>query len=155
MRFDAELESRERGFVVQLPFDPKEVFGRVRAPVVVTVNGYSFRTTTMRYGDLDLIGLNREVREAAGLAAGERAAFEIAGDAQPREVEVPEALAIALHDDVLARDAFNALSYTHRREYARWIAEAKREETRERRVARAVEMLRAGVRTPASAPARS
>ena len=151
MRFEAELEPRERGFVVRLPFDPKDVFGRVRAPVVVTVNGHSFRTTTMRYGDVDLIGLNREVREATGLATGARAEFEIAADTQPREVEVPEALAIALHDDTLAREAFNALSYTHRREYARWIAEAKRDETRERRVARAVEMLRAGVRTPGSA----
>jgi uncharacterized protein YdeI (YjbR/CyaY-like superfamily) len=95
------------------------------------------------------------VRDATGLAAGDRATFELAADTQPREVEVPEALAVALHDDVAAREAFNALSHTHRREYARWIDEAKREETRERRVARAVEMLRAGVRTPDSAPARA
>jgi hypothetical protein len=153
MRFEAVVEQRDRGFVVRLPFDPKDAFGRVRAPVVVTVNGHSFRTTTMRYGGVDLIGLNREVRDAAGLGAGDRAAFELAADAQPREVELPEALAAALHDDVVARDAFNTLSYTHRREYARWIAEAKREDTRERRVARAVELLRAGVRTPDSAPA--
>jgi Bacteriocin-protection, YdeI or OmpD-Associated/Domain of unknown function (DUF1905) len=151
MRFEAVVEQRDRGFVVRLPFDPNDAFGRVRAPVVVTVNGHSFRTTTMRYGGVDLIGLNREVRDAAGLGAGDRAAFELAADTQPREVELPEAL--ALHDDVVARDAFNTLSYTRRREYARWIAEAKREDTRERRVARAVELLRAGVRTPDSAPA--
>jgi Bacteriocin-protection, YdeI or OmpD-Associated/Domain of unknown function (DUF1905) len=155
MRFEGELEQRDRGFVVRLPFDPKDGFGRVRAPVVVTVNGHAFRTPTMRYGDVDLIGLNREVRDAAGLGAGDRAAFEVATDTRPREVAVPEALAAALHDDVAARDAFNTLSYTHRREYARWIAEAKREDTRERRVARAVELLRAGVRTPDSAPARA
>ena len=148
MRFEAELEPRERGFVVRLPFDPKETFGRVRAPVVVTVNGHSFRTTTMRYGDVDLIGLNREVREASGLAAGDRAEFEIDADTRPREVEIPEALAVALHDDVAARDAFNGLSYTHREEYVRWIEEAKRDETRERRLAKAVEMVRDGVKTP-------
>jgi hypothetical protein len=153
MRFDGEVEQRERGFVVQLPFDPKEAFGRVRAPVVVTVNDHSFRTTTMRYGDVDMIGLNREVRDATGLTAGDRTIFELAADTQPREVEVPEALASALHDDAAAREAFDALSYTHRREYARWIDEARREETRQRRVARAVELLRAGVRTPDSAPA--
>ena len=154
MRFDAEVEQRDRGFVVQLPFDPKEVFGRVRAPVVVTVNGHSFRTTTMRYGDVDLIGLNREVRDATGLAAGDRATFELAADTQPREVEVPGG-AGHRRSTTTSRHAKRStrLSYTHRREYARWIDEAKREETRERRVARAVEMLRAGVRTPDSAPA--
>jgi hypothetical protein len=155
MQFEGTVEPRNRGFVVQLPFDPKKAFGRVRAPVVVTVNGRSFRTTTMRYGDVDLIGLNRDVRDAAGLSAGDRATFELAADTQPREVEVPEALAAALHDDAAARDAFAALSYTHRREYARWIAAAKREETRQGRVARAVELLRAGVRTPDSARARA
>jgi hypothetical protein len=153
MRFEAVVEQRDRGFVVRLPFDPKDAFGRVRAPVVVTVNGHAFRTTTMRYGDVDLIGLNREVREATGLGAEARAVFEVAVDTQPREVEVPDPFAAALRGDVVARDAFNTLSYTHRREYARWIAEAKREDTRERRVARAVELLRAGVRTPDSAPA--
>jgi hypothetical protein len=155
MRFDGEVEQRDRGFVVQLPFDPKEAFGRVRAPVVVTVNDHSFRTTTMRYGEVDLIGLNRGVRDAAGLRAGARATFELAADTKPREVDVPEALAAALHDDAAARDAFDALSYTHRREYARWVDEAKREETRQRRLARAVELLRDGVRTPDSAPARA
>jgi hypothetical protein len=151
MRFDGDVEQRNRGFVVQLPFDPKEVFGRVRAPVVVTVNGHSFRTTTMRYGEVDLIGLNREVRDAAGLSAGARPTFDVTADTQPREVDVPDALAVALREDAGARDAFDALSYTHRREYARWIEEAKREETRQRRVARAVELLRAGVRTTDSA----
>ena len=57
---------------------------------------------------------------------------------------MPEELALAFANDVAARDAFNSLAYTHRREYADWIAEAKRPETRERRVARALEMLREG-----------
>jgi uncharacterized protein YdeI (YjbR/CyaY-like superfamily) len=57
---------------------------------------------------------------------------------------VPEALARALSAEPDARDAFEALAFTHRKEFARWIAEAKREETRDRRVAQAVEMIRAG-----------
>ena len=56
-------EARGGGHVVALPFDAKEVFGRVRAPVRVTINGHVFRTTTMRYGGVDYIGLNREVRD--------------------------------------------------------------------------------------------
>ena len=61
---------------------------------------------------------------------------------------MPADLAAALAQDEGARATFDGLSYTHRKEWATWIAEAQREETRRRRVARAVEMLRAGVRTP-------
>ena len=147
-RFEATVERRGNGHIVQLPFDTKEQFGRVRAPVVVSVNDHTSRTTTMRYGGDDLIGLNREVREAAGLAAGDRAVFTVALDTEPREVELPEELAAALHGDVAAREAFNALSHTHGREYARWIADAKRPNTRETRVARAIELLRSGAKTP-------
>jgi hypothetical protein len=147
-RFDAVVEQRDRGYMIRLPFDPKREFGKVRAPVVVTVNGHAFRTTTMRYGDVDYVGLNREVRDQARLPAGTRASFLVEADRAPREVAVPEELALALAGDVAAREAFNGLSYTHRREYARWIAEAKRADTRERRVARAMTMLRAGVKTP-------
>jgi len=155
-RFEATVERRGSGHAVRLPFDPKEVFGRVRAPVVVTANGHTFRTTTMRYGGADFLGLNREVREAAGLGDGERAAFELALDTEPRGVDVPAELAAALAGDPGAREAFEGLSYSHRREYARWIADAKREETRAKRVARALEMLRAGLRTPDdSRPGRS
>jgi Bacteriocin-protection, YdeI or OmpD-Associated/Domain of unknown function (DUF1905) len=147
-RFGAVVEQRDRGYAIRLPFDPKSAFGKVRAPVVVTVNGHGFRTTTMRYGDIDYIGLNREVRDQTRLAAGTSASFLVEADTARREVEVPEALALALCGDAAAREAFNGLSYTHRREYARWIAEAKRADTRERRVARAMTMLRAGVKTP-------
>jgi len=147
-RFDATVEPRGAGHLVRLPFDPKKTFGRVRAPVVVRVNDHSFRTTTMRYGSTDFIGLNREVRDATGLSAGDRALFELSLDAEPREVEMPAELSAALERDLAARDVFDALSYTHRREYARWIADARRDATRTRRVAQALELLRDGVRTP-------
>ena len=65
-------------------------------------------------------------------------------DTAPREVEVPEALARALDADPAARAAFEKLAFTHRKEFARWIDEAKREQTRDRRVAQALDMLRAG-----------
>ena len=69
MTFRATLETRGGGgHVLELPFDAKAAFGRVRAPVRVTVKGHTFRTTTMRYGGVDYIGLNREVRTAAGVA---------------------------------------------------------------------------------------
>ena len=63
-------------------------------------------------------------------------------DDRPREVELPPALAAALAADARARAAFDALAFTHRREYAQWVAEAKRDETRARRVAQTLERLR-------------
>jgi hypothetical protein len=118
--------------------------GAKRFPVVATVNGYSWRTTVTRMRGEFLLGLNREVRDGAGVNAGDSVEVEIALDAAPREVDVPGALATALDGDPEAGAAFNALAYTHRKEYARWVDEAKREATRQRRVAQALEMLRAG-----------
>ena len=90
-----------------------------------------------------LLGLNREVREAARAEAGDEVDLELQLDTKPREVEVPPALAAALAADSEALAAFEQLSYTHRKEYARWVAKAKRDETRERRVAKTLEDLRA------------
>jgi Bacteriocin-protection, YdeI or OmpD-Associated/Domain of unknown function (DUF1905) len=118
--------------------------GAKRFPVVATVNGHSWRTTVTRMRGEFLVGLSRTLREAAGVQAGDTATLTLALDTEPREVEVPPALTDALQADSAARAAFDALAFTHRKEYARWIQEAKRDETRERRVARALEMLRAG-----------
>ena len=118
--------------------------GAKRFPVAATVNGYTWRTSVVRMGGEFMFGLNREVREGAGVEAGDEVQVELELDTAPREVEVPEALATALAGDDEARAAYEGMAYTHRKEYARWIAEAKREATRERRVAQALEMLRAG-----------
>jgi len=91
-----------------------------------------------------LLGLNRAVRQEAGVEAGDTVDVRLELETAPREVEVPQALTNALAEDPAARAAFDRLSYTHRKEYARWIAEAKRDETRNRRVAQALEMLRQG-----------
>ena len=118
--------------------------GAKRFPVVATVNGHTWRTTVTRMRGEFLLGLNRAVREETGVEAGDTVDVELDIDTAPREVEVPEALAGALAEDDAARAAFDRLSYTHRKEHARWIDDAKREETRERRVAKALEMLREG-----------
>ncbi len=118
--------------------------GAKRFPVVAQVNGYEWRTTVTRMRGEFMLGLNREVREGAGVEAGDTVDVEVALDTAPREVEVPDALAAALAKDSAALKRWDSLSYTHRKEYARWVEEAKRGETRERRVARAIEMLREG-----------
>jgi hypothetical protein len=118
--------------------------GAKRFPVVATVNGYTWRTTVTRMGGEFLLGLNRAVRQDAGVEAGDTVEVKLELDSAPREVEVPTPLADALAGDSEARAAFDRLSYTHRKEFARWIDEAKRDETRRRRLAKAVEMLRQG-----------
>jgi Bacteriocin-protection, YdeI or OmpD-Associated/Domain of unknown function (DUF1905) len=147
-RFVATLEQHGSGTVVVVPFDLKEVFGSGRPPVRATVNGYTFRTTLFTMGGRALLGLNREVREAAAVEGGQEASIELERDDEPRTLEVPSDLAAALDADPALRETFDGFSYTHRKEYVRWIEEAKRKETRTRRVEKSIEMLREGVKTP-------
>jgi Bacteriocin-protection, YdeI or OmpD-Associated/Domain of unknown function (DUF1905) len=150
-RFSAQLTEAHGGGGgrwLEVPFDPKERFGQARAPVRGTLNGTEFRGRIAVYGGRAVLGLNREIRKAAGIELGDDVDVVLELDDQPREVEVPDALANALAQTDDARQAFDHLSFTHRKEYARWITEAKRDDTRERRVKKAVEMLREGVKTP-------
>ncbi len=146
VRFTASLVPRGPAAAVVL--DDEQVAavgeGAKRFPVVATVNGYNWRTTVSRMRGEFLLGLNRAVRQEAGVEAGDTVEVELELDTAPREVEVPEALANALAEDSGASAAFERLTYTHRKEYARWIDEAKRDETRQRRVTQALERLRQG-----------
>jgi len=146
VRLTATLVPRGPAAAVVLDGEQVAVVGEgaKRFPVVATVNGYSWRTTVTPMGGEFLLGLNRAVREEAGVEAGDSVEVMLELDTAPREVELPEALANALAEDSEAHAAFDRLAYTYRKEYARWIDDAKRDETRQRRVAQAVEMLREG-----------
>jgi hypothetical protein len=146
VRFEVEIVDAPPALGFDVPFDPKAELGKVRAPVRVTINGFTLRTTIARMGGRTFVGLNRAARDGTGVAAGDRVAVELVADDEPRTVEVPPDLAAALDGE--PRAFFDSLSYTHRKEYVRWIGGAKREATRLSRIAKAVEMLRAGVRTP-------
>jgi hypothetical protein len=115
-----------------------------RVPVRVTVNGHTYRSTVAPMGGNFMLPLNRGNRAAAGVSTGEVVEVAIERDDAPRVVEVPEDLAAALAGEEAASEAFADLSYSHHREYVEWITEAKRPETRARRVARAVERLQEG-----------
>jgi hypothetical protein len=147
-RIQFRTSLQQRGPAAAVVLDDAQVGavgeGPKRFPVIATVNGYTWRTTVARMGGEFLVGLNKDVRNDAGVVAGDDVDVILELDAAPREVEVPEALAAALASDAKAKAAFDGMAYTHRKEYARWIAEAKRDETRERRVQQAVEMIRAG-----------
>ena len=147
-RFTGTLaEARGGGSSIAVPFDAKAVFGTARPPVRGTVNGTPLRTRLMVYGGVTHLGLTKAIREAAGIEMGDTVDVELELDDAPREVEVPAELATVL-DSEGVRDTYDALAFTHRREYAEWVAGAKKAETRERRAAKAAEMLRGGIRHP-------
>jgi hypothetical protein len=126
---------------IPVTFDPKAVFGKVRAPVKVTLNGYSYRSTIASMGSVTCIPLRRSHREAAGLVGGEYIAVTIELDLEPREVDVPADLARALHSNVKRMKKWQSLSYTHQREMAQSIETAKQPTTRARRLASTIQSL--------------
>ena len=126
---------------IPVPFDPKPVFGRVRAPVKVTVNDYTYRTTIASMGDGPCVPLRKSHREAAGLDGGETLTVRFDLDTDRREVSPPADLLQALRNSPDALDGWAALSYTHQREHAEAIEQAKKPETRARRIASAINMI--------------
>ncbi len=139
-----ELTGRTATFF-RVPVDVPALFdGRHRPPVRVRLCGHTYRTTVAKYGDDYFVPLSRPNREAAGVQAGDRIAVEIEPDDEPREIEPPPELAAALAGDEEARRVYGSLSFTHRKEYADWIAEAVKPETRMRRAAKAIDLLREG-----------
>src|SRR5919197_4689456 len=120
VRFEGVLEREGSGTFVVVPVDVPAVFGRVRAPVVVTINGHTWRSTLARYGGRDLLGISRANREAAGIAVGDAVTVELARDSEPRTVAVPDELAAALDAAPGARAAFDGSSFSHRRGWGEW-----------------------------------
>jgi hypothetical protein len=147
-RFETVLGAEDGGVFIEVPLDVPVVFGRARAPVRGTINGHPFRSTVAVYGGRYYLPVRRELREAAGVAAGDAVVVELEADEQPRTVDPPPDLAEALAADPEAGAAFAGLSFTHQREYVEWVTGAKRNETRRRRVEQAVAMLRDGRRHP-------
>jgi len=118
-----------------------ELGGGKRAAVLVTIGDRTGRLRLAVMGGKNLIGLSKAARADLGVAIGDEVTASIALDTAERTVEVPEDLAAALDADPQLRAAFDKLPYTHRKEHVRAITDAKRPETRARRIAAAVEML--------------
>src|SRR6266581_3678744 len=144
MRFRATVElGGKTATGIEIPQDVVAALGSGnRPPVTVTIGGHTYRTTVARMSGRFLIPLSAENRTAAG----DQVDVDIAMDSGPREVTVPGDLAAALEHDDTARATFDGLSYTHRKEWVRWIEEAKKPDTRATRLAKTVESLRAGKR---------
>jgi hypothetical protein len=115
-----------------------------RPAVQVTINGYTYPSTVGTMGGRRLLPVSAEVRGKAGVAAGDEVDVDVELDTAPRTITVPDDLAAALATEPEARAFFDGLSYSKQRWFTLGVEGAKKAETRERRVAKAVEMLRAG-----------
>ena len=128
---------------IPVPFDPRPVFGRVRAPVKVTLNGFTYRSTIAAMGRPPCIPLRRSNRDAAGLEGNETLDVRLELDTDARIVTPPSDLAKALKAASPAWTRWQELSFSHQREYADAIEQARKPETRLRRITETVRVLRA------------
>jgi hypothetical protein len=146
VKFRTELlrgQGTTMGMVV--PPEVVEALGQGRKPPVkVTINGYTYRNTVAVMGGQYMIGVAHEHRKPAGVEHGGDVEVTLELDTEKREVEVPEDFAAALAAAPSAKAAFEAMSYSHKRQHTIAIADAKTPETRARRIAKAIEVLRPG-----------
>lgn len=121
---------------IRVPAESVAALGSGKRPKVsISLNGYSYRSTVAPYGDVFLLPLSAEHRSAAGLAAGDEVEVTLELDTAPRTVAVPDDLQAALTAQPGATEAFEALAFSARKEYARQVESAKASETRQRRIA--------------------
>jgi uncharacterized protein YdeI (YjbR/CyaY-like superfamily) len=122
----------------------EELGGGKRAAVMVRIGDRQARLRLAVMGGQNLIGMSKATRAELGVDFGDEVTATITLDEAPREVEVPAELSAAFATDPGAAAAYEKLAFTHRKEYARWVGEAKKGETRQRRAAEALQMLREG-----------
>lgn len=126
---------------IPVPFDPRPVFGKVRAPVKVTINGYTYRSTIASMAEGPYIPLRRSNREPAKLEGDETLTVTLELDTEKRVIEPPPDFVRALKAEPAGWSRWRALSYSHQREHVEAIKGAKKPETRARRIERAVQMI--------------
>lgn len=126
----------------KLPFDTREVWGKARVPVKVTINRYTWRSTVATMGGGQFICVNADARRGAGVKAGDIVTVAMEPDTEKRDIAVPPQLRAALGAKLATR--LEGLAFTHKKEFVKWYSEAKKDETRERRVAKMKEMLSSG-----------
>jgi Bacteriocin-protection, YdeI or OmpD-Associated/Domain of unknown function (DUF1905) len=143
MAFSAEVLSMGQGggHAVVVPKEIAQAFSSKRPAVLAQVNGVEYRSRLAVYGGQSYLGLRKDLLRQLGAAAGDQLQIELIEDHQERVVVEPPELTQALTDNPAAKAAYEQLSFTHRNEYARWIDEGKKPETRADRVAKTIKRL--------------
>jgi hypothetical protein len=130
------------GAYVTIPFDVEQVFGKKRLKVKATIDGEPYRGSLVRMGTPHhMLIILKQIRQKIGKTFGEQVTVEIEEDLEPRQVELPLDLQQAFQANPEARQVFDRLSYSHQKEYARWVSDARRPETRQKRIQQTMEML--------------
>jgi len=146
MRFRATLETEGKTATgINVPAEVVDALGAGKRPrVTVTINGHTYRSSVAVLGGRYMLGVSAENRAAAGVEGGQEVDVDLELDTAPREVTVPPDFAAALEAEPTAQDTFDGLSYSNRSWHVLQIDGAKTTETRQRRIAKSVEALRAG-----------
>jgi hypothetical protein len=149
-KFEAKIHAGDGGGAyVLFPYDTEKEFGtKGKISIEATFNGVPYRGSLIKYGNpLHMLGILKAIREQIGKGPGDTIEVVVWKDDEVRTVEVP-----AQFEDLMRKEGllpvFSKLSYTHRKEYCRWITEAKKQETRLKRLEKAIGMLKKGVNTP-------
>jgi len=135
------------GAFVTVPFDVENTFGKKRVKVNATIDGEPYRGSLVRMGTpYHMLLVLKEIRQKIGKTFGDEVEVTLEEDSQPRQVQVPPDLQQALDSESTAQAFFAGLAYSHQREYVQYIEEAKRAETRQKRISKTIEMLKQGKR---------
>jgi len=149
-KFKAEIQAGDGGGAyVLFPYDTGKEFGtKGKVPINATFERVPYTGSLIKYGNpLHILGMPKAIREQIGRGPGDTVEVVVWKDETLRTIEVPSQFENLLKREGLL-PVFEKLSYTHRKEYCRWITDAKKEETRLRRLEKAIEMLKNGVSTP-------
>ena len=143
MTFSAEVLSAGQGggHAVQVPKEVSEDFSSKRPSVLAHVNGVEYRSRLMVYGGKSFLGLRKDLLRQLDVGVGDAVQVELVEDHEERVVVEPPELTQALADNPAATAAYERLPFTHRNEYAKWIDEGKKPETRAARVAKTIKRL--------------
>jgi hypothetical protein len=143
--FQGLLESDKGAHFIPVPSDVIATLGQARRlPITVTINGHRFSASVAVHRGRHYLGIRPEVRHAAGISAGSTLSVILDYEAEVRLVDLPEDLRAALEARPGAVAAFEALSYTYKKDLVGWVTEAKQPETRQRRIAQGLRMLLRG-----------
>ena len=150
--FDALIRKNDRvnsGYI-DFPFDVRKEFGgKGRVKVKALIDGHPYRGSLVKMGgDCHLLGITQQLRKETGKNPGDTVHVVLEEDTDERIVETPEDLLELLKKEPVLLEFFNGLSYTHRKEYVKWIVESKKDETRKNRLIKAVELLKKNFKTP-------
>ncbi len=139
MKLNGDESRSDASASFTLPFDTRDVWGKAKVPVKVTINGYTWRSTVGNRGGIQYIVVNADARRKAGVKAGDAVTIALEPDTEKRDIEIPAQLRKAL--GAKFTEKLNRLSFSHKKELVVWYSAAKKEETAVRRVEKMKQML--------------